>query len=485
MIHCTRSICIFYLLVGGVLFFPCVCAARTTILNVVDFGAVGDARSEDTQAIQRAISEALTLSQRSATIQLESSSRRSETVIWFPPNLEFVSGPLHISGGDYLTLQIDGTLTAITNETEGWENKWPQILPLPSYGNSRDGDRFFQYQPFLYITNSSHFVLRGQGLVDGKGQWWWDTFQFHFSKLSAGRPNLVRLVNCTDVEITGVTLKDSPFWCLHPVYCSHVHIHHVHIQSPLYAHNSDGIDPDSCQHVMIEYNDVSCGDDHIAIKAGVCGESSPNDCRDEAWSSGLYTTKNVTVRYNTFRTGMGVAVGSEMSGGVEDVLVHDNILGLCPAGHERPDACGWSLAMHLKTTVTRGGFLRNITFSRNTVYNTTSFLHVETDYQSQVVPPKDYTATKIDHIVFRDNRGLGSVSQHASFGCSPDVVCDHVTVQRNTIPARKDKSTSTWSCSFVSDYQVDGNYPPGLQECMDNSWNNDMTLMDSFIPHLT
>ena len=40
----------------------------------------------------------------------------------------------------------------------------------------------------------------------------------------------------------------------------------------MYAPNSDGIDPDSSRDVMIEHNDVSCGDDHIAIKAGVCGE---------------------------------------------------------------------------------------------------------------------------------------------------------------------------------------------------------------------
>jgi polygalacturonase len=125
------------------------------------------------------------------------------------------------------------------------------------------------------------------------------------------------------------------------------------------------------------------------------------------------------------------------------------------------------MAMHIKTTVTRGGFFHNITFRHNTVYNTTGFLDIEIDYQSQVLPPKDYNATKIDGIVIQDNRGLGSASS-ASFRCSPDVVCDHVTVQRNIMLNDK----STWSCSFVRQYQVDHNYPPGLQECMDNSWND-------------
>jgi polygalacturonase len=189
--------------------------------------------------------------------------------------------------------------------------------------------------PFVSIFNSSNFILRGTGVINGRGQWWWDATgkhnSHHPSTLKAGRPNLVRLVDCTHVEISGVTLQDSPFWCLHPVRCSHVHVHNVTITSPLlHAWNSDGVDPDSSQHVLIEYNDIGVGDDHIAIKAGVCGDGSPNDCHDEAWSSGLYTTKNVTVRYNTFRNGMGVvALGSELSGGMQDILVHDNVIGLC------------------------------------------------------------------------------------------------------------------------------------------------------------
>ena len=83
-----------------------------------------------------------------------------------------------------------------------------------------------------------------------------------------------------------MTLRDSPFWCLHPVYCNDVHIHHMAIRSRMYAPNSDGIDPDSSRNVMIEHNDVSTGDDNIAIKAvrrsanaspppRVCSDASP------------------------------------------------------------------------------------------------------------------------------------------------------------------------------------------------------------------
>ena len=99
-------------------------------------------------------------------------------------------------------------------------------------------------------------------------------------------------------------------------------------------------DPDSCRNVMIENNDVSCGDDNIAIKAGVCGSSSPNDCNDTKFRDGTYRTENVTVRYNIFRIGMGISVGSESSGGISDVKIYDNVVGLCDAGHCLDHCCG-------------------------------------------------------------------------------------------------------------------------------------------------
>ena len=124
----------------------------------------------------------------------------------------------------------------------------------------------------------------------------------------------------------------------------------------MYAPNSDGVDPDSSINVMIEHNDISTGDDGIAIKAGVCadGHGAENDgpapincAQDLNFSDGSYHTHNVTVRYNTFRIGMGISVGSESSGGIVDVLIHDNVIGLCEAGHYLEKCCGWGPAMHL------------------------------------------------------------------------------------------------------------------------------------------
>jgi hypothetical protein len=83
--------------------------------------------------------------------------------------------------------------------------------------------------------------------------------------------------------------------------------------------------------------------------------------------------------------------------------------------------------------------------TQNAVCNSNGFPRMEIDHcNGQVLPPKDHDATKICRVIIQDNRGLGLASQ-ALFGCSPDVVCDHVTVEQNVI--LKDKST--WLHSFA------------------------------------
>jgi len=386
-----------------------------TILNVLDFGAVGDNIVDDTAALRRVI--------RFASV----STGVATTTILFPENHTFCTGPLNLTS--QITLQVDGTLRALN-----WtETDWPQIPPLPNYGNARDGGFYLQYQAFLYATESHDIRIVGKGVVDGQGQAWWDAFTNHDgSTLTAGRPNLVQFVDCQNVEVSGVTLKDSPFWCLHPVLCTDVHIHHIKIRSHMYAPNSDGIDPDSSKNVMIEDNDISCGDDHIAIKAGVCGKNSgsPLDCDAiSAFTDGTYETVNITIRRNIFRIGMGIALGSECSGGIRNVVVEDNLVGVCNPGHCETGCCGWGRALHLKTTDTRGGHMENILFRNNTIYNTTSVIELETDYQEN---KKDIEGrpTIIRNLSFQSNQGLGT-AKGISFSCDKDMPCRNVTFFNN------------------------------------------------------
>ena len=176
-------------------------------------------------------------------------------------------------------------------------------------------------------------------------------------------------------------------------------------------------------------------------------------------------TENVTVRFNIFRIGMGISVGSESSGGIKDIFIHDNIVGLCEQGHCLDKCCGWGPALHLKTTLTRGQFMENIIFKDNTIYNNTGFIDMETNYQSGDDQPKGYPATVVKNIVFTGNRALGG-GTGASFVCSVHDVCENVTVTNNTVANNADP----WNCKFIHSYTTSGNTgEEKLEACMKES----------------
>lgn len=434
-------------------------ALSLAAFDVTAFGAVGDGTTDDSSSISKALAAA--------------TASRTPSVVLFPKGKTFLTGPINMSTA--MTLQVDGTLRAKSgNNTAGGIAGWPQIPPLASYGNSRDGT-YLQFQAFIYSNGADDIAINGSGTIDGQGDWWWAN-QRNRSAVPSGRPNLIQFVNATGVEVSGVTLRDSPFWCLHPVYSNNIYVHHIKIRSRMYAPNSDGVDPDSCRNVMIEHNDISTGDDGIAIKAGVCSDGSggtgyqggpaPLVCSEIAeFSDGTYRTQNVTVRFNTFRIGMGISVGSESSGGIKDVFIYDNVVGLCDAGHCLDTCCGWGPALHVKTALKRGQFLENIVFANNTIYNNTGFIDLETNYQSGDDAPVGYASTVVKDIVFTGNKVLGA-GTGATFVCSVKDVCENITVTDNIVAHNADP----WHCKFVHTYTTGGNTGENaLATCMKNS----------------
>jgi hypothetical protein len=150
------------------------------------------------------------------------------------------------------------------------------------------------------------------------------------------------------LRIFDVSIRNSPFWNLHPYWSRDIWIHHINItaDSPANAHyNTDGIDPDSCEDVLIEDYYYCAGDDAIAIKSG--------------WNVAgiLYgrPSRNITVRRSTSGCRGGWTIGSEASAGVEDVLFED----LVSTGES---------GIRISGELDRGGFVRNVTF-RNLTFS--------------------------------------------------------------------------------------------------------------------
>ena len=165
------------------------------------------------------------------------------------------------------------------------------------------------------------FVASG-GSVNPQGNMWYPEANMTFGprvpgqastpSLSSGRPTLIDIRECENVLLEDCLFQNSPFWNLHPLLCKNVIIKNVTVRNPDYAQNGDGLDVESCENVIIVNSTFDCGDDGICIKSGM----------DEVGRRRGRPSKNILVDGCTVYHGHGgFVVGSEMSGGVENIKV--------------------------------------------------------------------------------------------------------------------------------------------------------------------
>lgn len=295
---------------------------RAATISITDFGGVGDGRTLNTKAFEEAI------------YRIEHLHRPGGTLLYVPAGV-WLTGAFNLTSHMTLFLDKDAVIMA-TQDTESWL----LIDPLPSYGRGRErpGGR---YMSLIHGNGLTDVIITGDnGTIDGQGDSWWNMWRQ--GSLSFTRPHLLELMHSTEIVISNVVFQNSPFWNIHPVYCSNVVIKNVTILAPHDSPNTDGVDPDSSSNVCIEDNFISTGDDLVAVKSGW----------DEYGIAYGRPSSNITIRrLNGSSPFAGVAIGSETSGGVENVLI------------EHVTVSHTGTGIHIKTNQGRGGYIRNITVS--------------------------------------------------------------------------------------------------------------------------
>lgn len=155
-------------------------------------------------------------------------------------------------------------------------------------------------------------------------------------------PMFISAINCKKVFIEGVSLENTAFWNIVPIYCDDVIIRGVTVNS-VGIPRGDGIDIESSRNVLIEYCTLSCGDDCFTMKAGR-GDDGIRINRP---------TENVVVRYCLTKTGYGgVTCGSETAGMIRNLYVHDCVFKDTRVG------------LRFKTRRPRGGGGENLFYER-------------------------------------------------------------------------------------------------------------------------
>jgi polygalacturonase len=334
--------------------------ART--VRITDHGARGDGATLNTDAIAAAI---------------EACARAGGGRVIVPRGI-YLTGPIELKSRIDLHLERGAVLLFS-----------PRIELYPLVRTSFEGARGVRARSPIWADKAEDVAITGEGLIDGSGQawrpvkqskttgpqWralvasggvveggstWWPSAEAArgaelLKSLSSRaddapladyaaareflRPVMISLVECRRVLLDGPTFQNSPAWNIHPMLCEDLVIRNVTVLNPWYSQNGDGVDVDSCRRVVVQNCRFDVGDDAICVKSG----------KDEYGRRRGRPTEDMVVVDNVVYHGHGgFTIGSEMSGGVRNVLV------------ERCTFLGTDVGLRFKTARGRGGVVERI-----------------------------------------------------------------------------------------------------------------------------
>ena len=265
------------------------------VFDVRDFGAAGDGVTMDTEAIQRAIDAC------------------AEDGIVLIPEGVYLSGAIYLKSDMTLCVSEGAVLLGSSRASD---------YPIHRYRwEGRECDcyaslinvHFDERERFRNIT------IEGKGKIDASGV---ALFLAERAENKGARGRAICIRNTDGVYYKDITVKQSPSWCVHSIYCNGVTANNIRVftkydedRAKTYGHiyNGDGFDPDSCRNVYVFDSLIASQDDCIAVKSG----------RDEEGRRVGIPTENVRITDCRFESGFGVAVGSEVAGGAKNILVRD------------------------------------------------------------------------------------------------------------------------------------------------------------------
>jgi len=330
-------------------------------VNLKDFGAVGTGEVLCTSAFEKAVDQLYKMGGGHLIV----------------PRGIWLTGPIVLKSNIDLHLEAGAVIQFAADES---------LYPLVS--TSFEGLDTRRCQSPISANGATNISITGQGVIDGNGQYWrpvkrskvtdsqwkkvlsrpggremkkdyWvpsesyekgeDGANMNIPKAQTDeewqqvkrflRPVMVSLVKCKNVLLEGVIFQNSPAWNLHPLMCENIIIDNVLARNPSYAQNGDALDLESCTNALIVNSKFDAGDDGICLKSG----------KDADGRRRAVPCSNVVVDGCTVFAGHGgFVVGSEMSGGVRNIMVRN-----C-------QFLGTDVGLRFKSTRGRGGVVENI-----------------------------------------------------------------------------------------------------------------------------
>lgn len=350
--------------------------------SIADYGAVAGGEVSNTEAIARAIEAC-------------NKAGGGRVVV---PHGEWLTGPIHLLSNVNLHLAEGATLRFTDNPSDY----------LPAVMTSWEGMECYNYSPLVYAFECENIAITGTGtLAPIMDTWrtWFKRPKPHMEALkqlytmastdvpveerqmAVGennmRPHLIHFNRCKNVLLDSFKIRESPFWTIHLFLCDGGIVRNLDVYA--HGHNNDGVDIEMSRNFLIENCQFDQGDDAVVIKAGR---------NQDAWRLNA-PSENIVVRNCTVLQGhVLLGIGSEMSGGVRNVYMHD-----C----EVRDSV--FRLFFVKTNHRRGGFVENIWMKRVEAEAMQRVMEVDMDVLYQwrdLVPTYRDSITRIRGLYMED-----------------------------------------------------------------------------------
>lgn len=350
---------------------------ESVTLDIRDFGAVGNGQRDDTISIQAAISSCPA---HGRVVIPKGVYRIKNLFLHSNISIELEEGAKLLARHDREQLAY---LPPAQHTTQGVGYASSDIVPMGRW----EGESFPMFCASLTGIRVHNVRIYGKGTLDGgasadSDNWWFEPKNIRI----ATRPRMIFLSECSNIDVAGITVCNSPAWNIHPVLCHDINFYGLHIDGPKDSPNTDGLNPESCANVTILGCHFSVGDDCIAIKSG----------KQQIEPALRPACSNIVIEHCYMHDGHGsVVLGSEAAGGVRAVHVRHCVF-------ERTDR-----GLRIKTRRGRG---------KESVYDAIEFEDIVMD------------GVKVPFVV------------NSFYFCDPDGKSDYV---QNRIPLPVDDGTPT------------------------------------------
>ncbi len=314
------------------------------------------------------------------------------------PSGTWLTGPIHFKSNINLHLEEGAVLCFTDNPTDY----------LPAVQTSWEGMECFNYSPLLYAFECENVAITGKGTLQPKMDTWkvWfarpqthlDGLKELYTKASTDvpveqrqmavgeynmRPHLIHFNRCRNVLLDGFLIRESPFWTIHIFLCDGGIVRNLNVKA--HGHNNDGIDLEMTRNFLVEKCVFDQGDDAVVIKSGR---------NRDAWRLNT-PTENIVIRHCTIVQGhVLLGIGSEISGGVRNVYMHDCI--------SESDV---RRLFYVKTNHRRGAFVENIYMEKVSAKKALRVMEIDTDvlYQwKDLVPTYERRLTRINGLFMKN-----------------------------------------------------------------------------------